>query len=140
MEDINVNILETPLSLDDCYKAVVDEGCGGIAIFVGTVRNRNKGEAVTKLDFESYVPMAIKEMTAIANECKIKFDTHRIAIHHRVGEVHITEKAVIIAVSTKHRDKAFQACKFAIDQLKERVPIWKKEHLVDGSYWVNSRP
>jgi len=140
MSNININILETPLSLDDCYNLVVNEACGGIAIFVGTVRNQNKGETVVKLDFESYVPMAIKEMTNIANECYEKFEAKHVVIHHRVGEVGLTEKAVIIAVSTKHRAHAFNACQYAIDQLKDRVPIWKKEFLEDGSYWVNARP
>jgi len=136
----HIEICKNPLSLDFCYNFVVDESCGGIAIFVGTVRNLNKGKSVTHLDFESYEPMAISELSKISETCRTKFKVSKIAIQHRTGEVGITEKAVIIAVSTIHRGEAFEACSYIIDSLKETVPIWKKEHLTDGSYWVNSRP
>ncbi len=137
---IDIKISAEKLSIDDCYDFVVDTACGGICLFVGTVRNKNKGESVTHLDFESYEAMAVKELRKIASTSIQKFDVSKISIHHRVGQVGITEKAVIIAVSTVHRQKAFEACQFAIDSLKESVPIWKKEFLENGSYWVNSRP
>ena len=135
-----IQIKSQSLSVDECYQNVLDESCGGIALFVGTVRNHNKGEDVTHLDFETYEAMAVKEMRKIANECQEKFGTTNVCIHHREGHVGIKDIAVIIAVSTIHRKNAFLACEYAIDQLKDRVPIWKKEHLENGSYWVNSRP
>ncbi len=135
-----IQIKSQTLSVDECYQNVVDESCGGIALFVGTVRNHNKGEDVTHLDFETYQAMAVKEMTKIANECQEKFGTAKVCIYHREGHVGIKDIAVVIAVSTIHRKNAFLACEYAIDQLKDRVPIWKKEHLENGSYWVNSRP
>lgn|GEM_PF-75846 len=135
-----IQIKSQKLSVDACYQNVLHESCGGIAVFVGTVRNHNKGEDVTHLDFETYKAMAVKEMSKIAEECQNKFETTKVCIHHREGHVGIKDIAVIIAVSTIHRKSAFLACEYAIDQLKDRVPIWKKEHLENGSYWVNSRP
>lgn len=140
VENINILISPEKLSLDFCYDFVVDSGCGGICLFIGTVRNQNKGETVTHLDFEAYDKMAIKELYKIAHECKTQFNVEKIAIHHRSGTVSLEEMAVIIAVSTVHRKEAFLACEFAINQLKEHVPIWKKEFLENGSYWVNARP
>lgn len=137
---INISIEKEPLSIDNCYQFVLEPSCGGIDLFVGTVRNINKGKAVTHLEFETYHPMAIKELTKIAEEAIDTFNIKKIAMHHREGHVGIKEIAVIIAVSSTHRKNAFDACAFAINQLKERVPIWKKEYLEDGSYWVNARP
>jgi len=136
----DIIISNEALSIDACYDFVLDESCGGIVIFVGTVRNHNKGQTVTHLDFETYKPMALKEMTSIAGEALKLFEAKKISIHHREGHVGIKDKAVVIAVSTVHRAKAFEACQYCIDQLKDRVPIWKKEFLEDGSYWVNARP
>lgn len=130
----------TPLSLDAAYNAVQDPACGGICLFVGTIRNHNKGETVTRLEFSSYDPMAIREMTAIAEEAMPLHDLHHVALHHRKGDMEIGDVAVIIAVSSVHRKAAFAGCEWVIDQLKERVPIWKKEFWEDGSYWVGARP
>ena len=128
------------LNLNDCYSFVQDASCGGISLFVGTVRNATKNKEVTLLDFSGYEPMAIKEMQKIADLSLQKFDIHKIAIHHAVGELKIGDIPVIIAVSSAHRKAAFEACEFAIDTLKETVPIWKKEHFEDGEVWVNSHP
>ena len=140
MNNIFVKISSTTLSIDEAYQAILHDGCGGNCLFVGTVRDRNKGESVTHLDFDTYDAMAEKEMAKIAHRCIEKFDITKIAIHHRKGYVGIKDIAVIIAVSSGHRDASFQACRFAIDTLKDTVPIWKKEHLEDGSYWVGARP
>ncbi len=137
---IDIQVLPTPLSIDDCYNYVLDEKCGGIDIFVGTVRRWNKGKEVTHLFFEAYVAMAIREMEKIALAAIEKYGIEKISIHHRTGQVELEGIAVIIAASSKHRKAAFEACSYAIDTLKNEVPIWKKEFLVDGSYWVNSRP
>lgn len=129
-----------PLSIDAAYTSVQDPSCGGICLFIGTIRNHNKGENVTRLEFSSYDPMALREMKKIGEEAKINHDLKHVAIHHRKGDMDIGDIAVIIAVSSAHRKAAFTGCEWIIDQLKERVPIWKKEFLEDGSYWVGARP
>jgi len=140
IERTSIKITSEKLSLQDCTSFIEDDSCGGIVTFVGTVRNSTQNKIVTLLDFSGYEPMAIKEMQKIANKALTKFSIHKIAIHHAVGELQIGEIPVIIAVSSAHRKAAFEACEFAIDTLKETVPIWKKEHFDDGEVWVNSHP
>lgn len=135
-----VKITSEKLSLQECYAFVEDESCGGIVTFVGTVRNDTQGKEVKQLDFSTYKPMAIKEMQKIADLALEKFDIKKIAIHHAEGLLQIADVPVIIAVSSKHRKASFLACEFAIDTLKETVPIWKKEHFTDGEVWVNAHP
>lgn len=139
-QNTSVKISSAALNLQDCYHFVEDATCGGIVTFIGTVRNATKNKIVTLLDFSAYEPMALKEIQKIANTALVKFDIHKIAIHHAVGELKIGDIPVIIAVSSAHRKAAFEACEFAIDTLKETVPIWKKEHFEDGEVWVNSHP
>ncbi len=136
----SIHLTSEKLSLQDCYSFVQDASCGGIAVFVGTVRNATKNKNVTLLDFSGYEPMALKEMQKIATKALEKFDIHKIAIHHALGKLAIGNVPVIIAVSSAHRNAAFEACQFAIDTLKETVPIWKKEYFDDGEVWVNSHP
>jgi len=138
--NIKVDISAQPLSVASAYSSVLDEECGGVALFVGTVRNHNKNKAVRYLEFETYTPMALKEMSKIADHCVQQLHCKHVTIWHRTGRVGIEEIAVIIAVSSVHRAAAFEACQYAIDTLKETVPIWKKEYLTDGSYWVGARP
>ncbi|MGV8947279.1 MAG: molybdenum cofactor biosynthesis protein MoaE [Lutibacter sp.] len=140
MKNTSIHITSDKLNLEECYSFVQDDSCGGIALFVGTVRNLTKAKPVTLLDFSGYETMAIKEMQKIANTALEKFPIYKIAIHHAVGELQIGDIPVIIAVSSAHRNVAFKACEFAIDTLKETVPIWKKEHFEDGEVWVNSHP
>ena len=136
----SIKITSKKLNLQDCYDFVQDASCGGIALFVGTVRNKTKGKSVTLLDFSAYKEMAFKEMEKIGLTALEKFDILKIAIHHAEGELIIGDIPVIIAVSSPHRKAAFEACQFAIDTLKETVPIWKKEHFADGEVWVNATP
>ncbi len=137
---IDIQLKDTELSVQECNDLVVSDGSGGIAIFVGTIRNQTKGKAVQRLEFESYKPMAISEMRKIAEQAKEKWEAEKIVIHHRVGVLQIREIAVIIAVSTPHRKAAFEACQYCIDTLKETVPIWKKEIFEDGEVWVAAHP
>lgn len=138
--DMDIQIIETQLDVKRCLDAVASDACGGNALFVGTVRNQTKGKSVTHLEFEVYGPMAIKELKKIGNLIKEKWNAIGISIHHRVGRLEIGETAVIIAIATPHRDAAFAACQFAIDTLKETVPIWKKEFYEDGAIWVAAHP
>lgn len=136
----SIKITSEKLDLNECYQFVTDDSCGGIAIFVGTVRNSTQNKEVTQLDFSTYKPMAIKEMQLISDAALEKFEIHKIAIHHAEGMLQIGDVPVIITVSSAHRKAAFAACQFAIDTLKETVPIWKKEHFSDGEIWVNAHP
>jgi molybdopterin synthase catalytic subunit len=141
MEDsIFIKISSEELLLKDCYDFVQDDACGGIAVFVGTVRNHTDEKTVRKLEFSAYEPMAVNEMTKIAVEAIDLFKVKKIAIHHAVGDLKIGDVPVIIAVSSPHREAAFKACQFAIDTLKRTVPIWKKEFFEDGEIWVNAHP
>ena len=136
----SIKITSGKLNIQNCYDFVQDASCGGIALFVGTVRNKTQDKSVTLLDFSTYQAMAIKEMKMIADKALKDFDILKIAIHHAEGELKIGDIPVIIAVSSPHRKAAFAACEFAIDTLKETVPVWKKEHFEDGQVWVNSTP
>ena len=140
MSVISIKITSRKLNLQECYNFVADPSCGGISVFVGTVRNSTQNKEVTQLDFSTYKPMAIKEMEKIAVTALAKFDIKKIAIHHAEGLLQIEDIPVIITVSSKHRKAAFEACEFAIDTLKETVPIWKKEFFTDGEVWVNAHP
>lgn len=137
---IDIQITEEALSEQVCLDKVQDPGAGGTVLFVGTVRNQTAGKEVIRLEFESYVPMAIKEMQKIAEQAMEKWPVHHISIHHRVGILDIGEIPVLIAVSAAHRGAAFDACEYAIDTLKETVPIWKKEIFADGEVWVAAHP
>lgn len=135
-----VEISENVLNTEAIINSVIDPCCGGLNVFIGNVRNNTKGKKVLHLEFEAYEKMALKEMEKIINRAKAEFDVAKMAIVHRVGRVQIEEAAVIIAVSSPHRDAAFKACRFAIDTLKETVPIWKKEIFEDGEVWVSAHP
>jgi adenylyltransferase/sulfurtransferase len=115
-----------------------DESCGGFASFEGWVRNHNEGHAVTRLEYEAFTELAEKEGARIVEEARVKFGVTRAACVHRVGSLGLEDVAVWVGVSAAHRDEAFRACRFIIDEVKHRVPIWKKEHYVNGdSGWVN---
>ena len=137
---IDIQLSDQPLQTQACIDYVQHPGSGGVAVFIGTVRDQTKGKAVLRLEFEAYAPMAISEMTKIAQTMADRWQAHRIAIYHREGILQIGEVAVVIAVSTPHRKAAFEACQYAIDTLKETVPIWKKEVFEDGEVWVAAHP
>lgn len=137
---IDIQLLENPLVEQNCLDFVKSDDVGGIVVFVGTVRNQTKGKRVVRLDFEAYKPMAISEMRKIAEQAVEKFSLKKISIHHRVGTLEVGEVPVVIAASSAHRGAAFDACEYAIDTLKEAVPIWKKEIFEDGEMWVSATP
>ena len=129
-----------PLDINACIAHVMAPDCGGIDVFIGTVRNATKGRPVLRLDFEAYEPMALSEMKKLADRAMQQWPIQRIAIHHRVGTLQVGEVPVVIAVAAAHRDAAFEACRFLIDTLKQTVPIWKKEVFEDGEVWVSATP
>ncbi|MEO1517264.1 MAG: molybdenum cofactor biosynthesis protein MoaE [Bacteroidota bacterium] len=137
---IDIQLLSSPIDTQACIDFVNDAQSGGTTVFIGTVRNNTKGKAVVRLEFEAYAPMAVSEMKKIASQIAQRWSALKICIHHRTGSLDIGETAVLIAVATPHRKAAFEACQYAIDTLKETVPIWKKEIFEDGEVWVAAHP
>jgi len=137
---LNIQLKDTPLSPQECIDLAAHTGSGGSTVFIGTVRDQTQGRKVLRLEFEAYAPMAVSEMRKIATIVEERWQAHHVVIHHRVGSLEVGEIAVIIAVATPHRRAAFEACQFAIDTLKESVPIWKKEIFEDGEVWVAAHP
>jgi molybdopterin synthase catalytic subunit len=132
-------IVSQPIDLAPLLAAVSDATAGAIVTFLGTTRNHNDGRQVTQLEYEAYPEMAIAELRKIGETARERWPIHAIAIVHRIGVVPIGEASVAIAVSSSHRVAAFKACHFAIDRLKEVVPIWKKEHFDGGEVWIGSQ-
>jgi adenylyltransferase/sulfurtransferase len=127
-----------PLDTAALQREMRDVTCGGFAAFEGWVRNHNEGMAVTRLEYEAFVDLAEKEGARIVHEAIERYGVTRAACVHRVGSLALTDVAVWVGVSAAHRDEAFRACRYIIDEVKHRVPIWKKEHYENGdSGWVN---
>ena len=135
-----IKITSEKINVNRVIDSVRDDSCGGIDVFIGTVRNSTNKKQVQRLEFEAYESMALSELNKIALQAFKKWDVKAIAIVHRVGVVEIEEEAVVIAVSSPHRAAAFEACRYVIDTLKETVPIWKKEIFNDGEVWVSAHP
>ena len=125
-----------PLRIEECVEAVGHPAAGGIDVFIGKVRNHSDGQAVTVLEYEAYASMAEKEMQRIGAEIHAKVPGVRLAVQHRVGRLEVGDIAVVCAASAPHRDEAFRACRLLIDEIKARVPIWKREHGSTGTSWV----
>jgi molybdopterin synthase catalytic subunit len=131
-------ISNTPVELAALRAELADPACGGYTSFEGWVRDHNEGQRVTRLEYEAYAALAVREGERIIAEAQQKFAVPHILCVHRVGELAIGDLAVWVGVSAPHRDEAFRACRYVIDEVKHRVPIWKKEHYVNGdSGWVN---
>lgn len=131
-------IRRTPLSLDDVFQAVGDEAAGGIALFVGTVRNHDAGADVDALGYSCH-PTAEAEMRRIAEKVVANHPVRALAAVHRVGELAVGDTAVVVAVACPHRQDAFAACRQLIDDLKHEVPIWKHQKFSDGTEeWVGA--
>lgn len=109
---------------------------GAACLFVGVVRNENQGRSVERLEYEAYEEMALPLMEEIAAETRRRFPVTGVRLVHRLGRLEIGEASVAVATTSPHRGEAFAACRFAIDTLKARVPIWKKEHYADGTAWL----
>ncbi len=131
-----VDLRDVPLSLDECVRAVSSPDAGAVVTFVGAVRRENEGREVTRLDYEAYRPMALAELARIVDELSREQPEVRLAVVHRVGELRVGDLAVVCAASAPHRREAFVATRELIDRVKERVPIWKREHGPDGTAWV----
>jgi molybdopterin synthase catalytic subunit len=128
---------EEPLSVDEVRAAVSDQRAGGIAVFLGTVRDHDRGRGVVRLSYSAH-PSAVTELRRIAEKVAADFDVCALAAVHRVGELAVGDLAVVVAAACAHRAEAFGACRVLIDELKRGVPIWKQQWFADGnSEWVN---
>ena len=129
-------ITASELTAEAVTELVRSPECGAVTVFLGTARRMSGGLEVSYLEYEAYPEMAIRKMRQIADEVRHRWDTDRLAIRHRVGRIELGEASVAIAVATEHRAEGFAACHYAIDRLKEIVPIWKKEVWVGGGEWI----
>ena len=135
---VHVEITPAPIDLATAMDVGGDED-GAVAVFIGRVRNRSDGHAVSQIDYEAYPEMAKAEMHRIALSLLERAGVSRVAITHRVGTLEVGDLCVVVAVSGPHRAEALAACRDAIDMIKESVPIWKREHREDGAHWVDAR-
>ena len=129
-------LTHSPLDPEDATTQVRKDTNGAVVTFLGTTRNNFGGKQVLHLEYEAFEEMALKKMEEIRGELQAEFQLDDIAICHRIGTVPIGEISLVIAVASPHRKEAFQACRKAVDRIKEIVPIWKKEVFEDGSRWV----
>lgn len=133
-------LTSSPLQAQRVIDQVMHENAGGIDVFIGNVRRQSRGLQVTHLEYEAYPAMAVKVMDAICTSIESEIPGSRVCIHHRVGRLDIGESAVVIAASAPHRAPAFEACRKAIETLKQDVPIWKKEFDDKGGTWIGQGP
>ena len=129
-------ITSEPLDPAPLVAAVRRDVSGAVALFYGVVRNENMGRGVQYLEYDAYPEMAIKKMREVADEVRAKFPVTGIGILHRTGRLEIGETSLLVAVSSGHRKEAFEACHYAVDRIKQIVPVWKKEVWEDGEEWI----
>ena len=131
-----ITITEKPIDVDKLLDYVSDQSSGASVLFTGTVRDHNKQDKVSKLHYETYQEMAVKILQEIENEVHAKWKINKFIAIHRTGTLKVGEVSVAVAVSSEHRKEAFEACKFGIDSIKEKAPIWKKEFSESGTEWL----
>lgn len=129
-------VTHEPLDPAPLVEAVRRDESGAVALFYGVVRNENLGRNVQYLEYDVYPEMALKKMREVAEEVRVKYPVTGIGVLHRVGRLEIGETSLLVAVSSAHRVAAFEACHFAVDRIKQIVPIWKKEIWEDGEAWI----
>jgi molybdopterin synthase catalytic subunit len=128
------SLVREAIDVGALYRA--DPQDGALCVFTGVVRNHNDGKAVRYLEYEGYEEMVVSIFEEIAREAEKRFGVTRVRIIHRLGRMDIGDTSVVVAASSPHRGEAFEACRFAIDTLKHKAPIWKKEFYADGSTWL----
>ncbi|MFT4412531.1 molybdenum cofactor biosynthesis protein MoaE [Fredinandcohnia humi] len=132
-------ITKDPINIEEVTNKVIRREAGAITTFTGTVREFTKGKRTLYLEYDAYIPMAVKKLAQIGQEISEKWPDAITAITHRIGRLDISEIAVVIAVSTPHRKDAYDANEYAIERIKQIVPIWKKEHWEDGEMWIGDQ-
>lgn len=136
---IRAELVHVPIDPGVLIDTVADPSCGAISLFLGTVRDLNEGRGVTGIEYTAYQTMAVRELQRIATEAAERYAGIRVAVVHRIGELGLGDVSVAIAVAHAHRGAAIDAGRYVIEELKRRVPIWKREHYTDGTHeWVNA--
>jgi molybdopterin synthase catalytic subunit len=137
VENLLVRITADPISANEGVDFVADPAAGGTCVFLGTVRDHSDAGRVTRLSYEAWEELATRRLGEIADEMFERWPVRKIALLHRTGDLAVGEASVVVACSAPHRSQAFEACRHGIERLKQDVPIWKKEHFVEGeSRWV----
>ncbi len=134
-----IEITDRPLAPEEITQKVRRDTNGGVVTFLGTTRLYNEGRKVEYLEYEAYRPMADKKLEEISEEIKKKWGLEDVAISHRLGRLKIGEISLVVAIASPHRKKAFEACQYAVDRIKEIAPIWKKEVFEGGEVWIGSQ-
>ncbi|MEH7381729.1 molybdenum cofactor biosynthesis protein MoaE [Bacillus sp. JJ1533] len=132
-------ITREPINVEEVTNKVIRREAGAVTTFIGTVREFTRGKKTLYLEYDAYIPMAEKKLAQIGEEISLRWPDVKTAITHRIGRLDISEAAVVIAVSTPHRKDAYAANEFAIERIKQIVPIWKKEHWGDGEMWIGDQ-
>ncbi|MEK3798741.1 molybdenum cofactor biosynthesis protein MoaE [Peribacillus sp. FSL H8-0477] len=136
---MNFELSKEPIDIQSVIDKVVSRNAGAVTTFIGTVREMTKGKKTLFLIYDAYEAMAVKKLEQIGAEISERWPDATTAITHRTGKLEITDIAVVIAVSTPHRNDAYEANRYAIERIKEIVPIWKKEHWEDGEKWIGNQ-
>ncbi len=131
-----IRVTHDDFNIDEELKRIKKPSVGGLVIFIGTVRNESEAGHVERIEIEVYPEMVEKQLAAIRAETLEKFGVENVLVVHRYGDFKVGDNIVLIAVSAGHRNAAFDACEYVIDELKKRVPIWKREHTPSGAHWV----
>ncbi len=131
-----IRITNNRLSLQEIMLELEDNSAGALSIFIGNVRNRGRSGNVSEIYYESYSKMAEQKMREIENEAQTKWEIKKLVVFHRIGNIKVGEASIIIGVSSEHRNEAFEACKYVINNVKTRVPIWKKEISNESQKWA----
>ncbi|WP_191561527.1 molybdenum cofactor biosynthesis protein MoaE [Metabacillus idriensis] len=139
MKQVQFEITKNPISAEEVSNKVTRREAGAITAFIGTVREFTKGKRTLYLEYQAYEPMAVKMLEQIGEEIGQRWPDAKTAITHRIGRLEISDIAVVIAVSSPHRKTAYEANEYAIERIKQIVPIWKKEHWEDGTMWIGDQ-
>ena len=131
-----IKVTREDFSIDEVVASIRSGGMGAIITFLGTVRNNSKGRDVERIEIQVYEEMAIKQLQAIREEAIEKFDVEEVTIVHRCGSLGVSDNIMMIAVGAGHRPEAFEACRYVLETIKEKVPLWKKESTPEGDYWI----
>src|SRR5712672_1668715 len=137
---MRVEITDAAIPVAEIVAGIKAGSDGAVCVFDGIVRDNTRGRKTLHLDYEAYREMALEQMRALAGEAVVKFGVRDVALVHRLGRLLVGETSVLLVVASAHRGAAFDACRWLIDTLKKTVPIWKKEHFVDGSVWADGEP
>ena len=133
-----IQVTHDDFSVDNELMRIKKASVGGLVVFVGTVRDESEAGHVDRLEIEVYPEMAEKQLTLIRGEALMKFGIDNVLIIHRYGDLKVGDNIVLVAVSAGHREEAFNACEYVVNELKKRVPIWKREHTLSGAHWVEA--